>query len=435
MTMGDETTRGDLESVLKSLEFERPISRRSLLRLAGAAGLGGASWSLLAACGLSSTTTSSGPTESGPFKLAVIGPLTGLLASSWGIFNAPLFVAMDEINAKGGILKRKIEIVKYDDQSQPATEPVVAQRIAADGIKFVSGPVGTSAALPSLEQTQRAGIIQGHWGADPRISDPKRYPGSYLVNMTSDQSARITLTYLLDKVGVKKVAIALANTGDGRAYTDTATYVLSQRGISPAAVEVFEQGSTGLAALVQKLKGTGADCFLVYGAATGDYTNIFKAMLDVNWLPVVGTNSSTLFGIKLLIKDLPNSFLDKIHSTAYKNLTWTSSRPVSDRVANVLQKVASQPNFPPSAVNPSFQGPFYDWLYLLKTAIESANSFDPGKVRDALNSIHNYDGLLGKISFSGSNHLAFADDQLTVGRPTDLTDPKAHGFLPVSVLG
>lgn len=433
--MADDSLSPDLENLLNALEWERPISRRSILRLAGAAGLGGASWSLLAACGLSSSTSSTAPTETGPFKLAVIGPLTGLLASSWGIFNAPLFVAMDEINAKGGILKRQVEIVKYDDQSQPATEPVVAQKIVADGIKFVSGPVGTSSALPSLEQTQRSGIIQGHWGADPRISDPKRYPGSYLVNMSTDQSARLSLTYLLDKVGVKKVAIAMANTGDGRGYTDTATYVLNQRGISPASVEVFEQGSTGLAAMVQKLKGTGADGLLIEGAATGDYTNIFKAMLDLNWQPVIASNSSTLFGLKLLIKDVPNGLLDKIHVTAYKNLTWTSTRPVSDRVAGVLQKVSSQPNFPASAVNPSFQGPFYDWLYVLKTAIESANSFDTDKVRKAMNSIHSYDGLLGKISFSDSNHLAFADDQLTVAKPNDLTDPKAHGFLPISVLG
>lgn len=434
--MPDESSDPLLDGILKALEREQPLSRRQLLRLGAAAGMGAASWPLLEACGLtSSTSTSSGPAESGPFKLAVIGPLTGLLASSWGIFNAPLFVAQEEINAKGGILKRQVEVVKYDDQSQPATEPVVAQKIVADGIHFVSGPVGTSSALPSLEQTQRSGIVQGHWGADPRISDPKRYPGSYLVNMTSDQSARITLTYLLDKAGAKKIAIALANTGDGRAYTDTATYVLSQRGISPTTVEVFEQGSTGLAALVQKLKGTGSDTLLIYGAATGDYTNMFKAMLDISWQPLIASNSSTLFGLKLLVKDIPNAFLDKIHATAYKNLTWTASRPVSDRVASVLQKVSTQPNFPASAVNPSLQGPFYDWLYVLKTAVETANSFDPAKVRGALNSVHNYDGLLGKISFSSSSHLAFGDDQLTVARPTDLTDSKAHGFLPVSVVG
>jgi ABC-type branched-subunit amino acid transport system substrate-binding protein len=253
--------------------------------------------------------------------------------------------------------------------------------------------------------------------------------------MTSDQSARITLNHLLEKVGVKRVAIAMANTGDGRAYTDTATYVLGQRGISPTSVEVFEQGSTGLAAMVQKLKGAGADGLMIYGAATGDYTNIFKAMLDTGWQPMIGSNSSTLFGIRLLIKDIPTAFLDRIHATAYRNLTWTATRPVSDRVATVLQKVATQPNFPASAVNPSFQGPFYDWLYLLKTAIESANSFDADRVRSALNGIRNHDGLLGRISFSGTSHLAFADDQLTVARPTDLTDPRAHGFLPIAVGG
>ena len=438
--MTTDSTDRDLSDVLGALREERRLPRRSLLKLAGAAGFASLASPLLAACapssqGPSASTGGSGAVPSGPFQFGVIGPLTGLLASSWGVFNQPLQIAVDELNAKGGVLGRQIQIVKYDDQSSPAQDPVISQKLIADGIQFASGPVGTSAALPSLEQTQKAGVIQGHWGADPRISDPKQYPGSYLVNMTSDQSARLSLLHLLDKAGAKRFAIALANTGDGRAYTDTATFVLNQRGITPTTVEVFEQGSTGLAALVQKVKGTNPDAVLIYGASTGDYTNIFKAITALSWSPLIASNSSTLFGLKLINKDVTPDFLSKIFITAYRNLTWTSSRPLSERVTTVLGKLAKTPDFSPAAVNPSFQGPFYDWMYVLAYAIDQAKSFDTAKVKDSLNNVKNYDGLLGKINFSATSHLAFADDQLTVASPNDLTSSSAQGFLPTSVAG
>jgi branched-chain amino acid transport system substrate-binding protein len=413
------------------MQRERPIPRRAILRLAGVAAAAGAAGPLLGACG-GGGSSGGGNRPSGPFEFAVIAPLTGLLASSWGTFGAPLRIAVDEINSAGGVLGRQIKLKDFDDESNPASEPAVAEKILGEGIHFIAGPIGSSASLPSLERTKRSGALQGHWGADPQLTDPKRYPNGYLVNMTSEQSARTSLRKVLS-LGATRPAILLANTGDGRAYTATARATLDESGISPVLEETFEQGAINLNVRVQKAKNAGADSLLLYGAATPDYAAIFKAIDDLGWEVPIASNSSTLFGIKLLVPELPQELLSRVHVTAYRNLSWTASRPIGQKQVTVLEKVAKAPKTPPVSVNPALQGPFYDWMYLVKRAVEQANSFDPRKVGAELERTTDFPGLLANITFTPQSHAGIPDDQLTVAVPADLKDPRSHGFLPQDV--
>jgi ABC-type branched-subunit amino acid transport system substrate-binding protein len=427
----DEQRERALAQLLEPMKWERPVPRRAILRLAGAAAMAGAAGPLLAACG-GGTSSGGGDRPSGPFEFAVIAPLTGLLASSWGTFGAPLRIAVDEINTAGGVLGRQIKLMDFDDESKPASEPAVAEKILGEGIDFIAGPIGSSASLPSLERTKRGGALQGHWGADPALTDPKKYPTGYLVNMTSEQSARTSLRKVLS-LGTTKPAILLANTGDGRAYTATAKATLDESGISPVLEETFEQGATNLNVRVQKAKNAGADALLLYGAATPDYAAIFKAIVDLGWEVPIASNSSTLFGIKLLVPELPQAVLSRVHVTAYRNLSWTTDRPIGDKQVQLLQKVSTAPKTPPVSVNPAIQGPFYDWMYLVKQAVEQAGSFDAKKVNDALERTSGYPGLLANITFTPQSHAGIPDDQLTVAVPADLKDERSHGFLPQDV--
>src|SRR5262249_18853156 len=116
------------------------IDRRAFLRLAAQAG---------AAFGLGNAAFA----EQQPFKLAWIRPTTGRLASSF----APLYIggliAVDEINAAGGILGRPIVRVEEDDEASPAKEPGIVRKLSQQEIGCFVGPTGSSQSLASIAAT------------------------------------------------------------------------------------------------------------------------------------------------------------------------------------------------------------------------------------------------------------------------------------------
>jgi branched-chain amino acid transport system substrate-binding protein len=107
------------------------IDRRALLRLAAQAGVFAA-----ASPGFAQ--------QQQPFKIGWIRPTTGRLASSF----APLYfgglIAVDEINAAGGILGRQIARVEEDDEASPAKEPGIVRKLREQDIGCFVGPTGSS---------------------------------------------------------------------------------------------------------------------------------------------------------------------------------------------------------------------------------------------------------------------------------------------------
>ena len=77
---------------------------------------------------------------------------------------------------------------------------------------------------------------------------------------------------------------------------------------------------------------------------------------------------------------------------------------------------------------PVANSPYYDFLHVLKMAIEGEKSFEPEKVKKALDSIKGYKGLLGTINFTPENHTAIGIDDIALASVPSGKDPKAMGI-------
>src|SRR5437763_10013577 len=84
------------------------------------------------------------------FNIGWVRPTTGRLASSY----APLYIggliAVDEINAAGGVMGKKIARQEEDDEASPAREPAVVKKLQEGGIRYICGPTGSSQSLAAL---------------------------------------------------------------------------------------------------------------------------------------------------------------------------------------------------------------------------------------------------------------------------------------------
>ena len=96
------------------------LSRRLVLQAGAASTMLGAPGLLLA--------------QPRPVKIGLIHPVSGALAYSGGQGRMGCQMAIDEINAAGGILGRPIEKLEYDDEAAPAKQPAVIKKLQGDGI-------------------------------------------------------------------------------------------------------------------------------------------------------------------------------------------------------------------------------------------------------------------------------------------------------------
>src|SRR6516162_8906249 len=164
------------------------IDRRALLRLAAQAGV---------------AAFAGGPVfaQQQPFKIGWIRPTTGRLASSF----APLYfgglIAVDEINAAGGILGRPISRVEEDDEASPAKEPGIARKLREQDIGCFVGPTGSSQSLASIAATTSAKTIQSTYAVAAEAGDGRKYPCHYQIMFNTDQQADVCVEYMVQKLG------------------------------------------------------------------------------------------------------------------------------------------------------------------------------------------------------------------------------------------
>ena len=107
--------------------------------------------------------------------------------------------------------------------------------------------------------------------------------------------------------------------------------------------------------------------------------------------------------------------------------TAATTSPGPRQVAFAKKVAAFYPEGKGSGV-PVANSPYYDFLHVLKVAIEGEKSFEPEKVKKALDSIKGYQGLLGTINFTPENHTAIAIDDIALASVASGKDPKAMGI-------
>jgi ABC-type branched-subunit amino acid transport system substrate-binding protein len=142
-----------------------------------------------------------------PFRFGLIKALTGRVVSAY----APLYVgariALEEINASGGILGRKVEIIEDDDEGTPAKEPAVVRALQEKKIDILLGPVGTSPTLTALSVTTPAKLIHTGGSFAEEAADGKTYPYHLQFNFNSKLSAGLTVDYIAANLKDKKIGI------------------------------------------------------------------------------------------------------------------------------------------------------------------------------------------------------------------------------------
>lgn len=418
------------------------IDRRKILQLAGI-GVGlAASSPILAACSSAASSSTPGssssstPGSSGSadtqLSIGFIEPATGPLAAGYGPLYAPASLAIKEINAAGGILGKKITSTVYNDQGNVADEGSAAHQLISAGQHYAIGPVGTSQVLASYAVTQTGGnqVIQCCETMSPTVNDPKRYPGGYSPIIQSEHAAQLFADQLVNTLGGRKIGLLYENTGYGDEGANFFTQAVKGTPAKIVASGTYDVGSTTIQSSLLKIKSAGIDTLMLWCTTPGDVTNIFTAIQQLQLTVPIGASSTFATYLGKLIPKLSPTILDNTLLVVNSTFTFTPQQPASADVIAYSTRLQQFANIPGPVFFSAIQGPQYDFVYMLKRAIEAAKTTDYTAVTNALQTLGPYSGKVGTINFTSTDHVGLTDSSYALAKASGLLNESlSHGWM------
>ena len=223
-------------------------------------------------------------------KIGVIGPFTGASAD----FGVPMFngiqLAVDEINAVGGYLGRKLEIVRKDDQANPDVGLALSKELVADKVAATIGFCNTGVAAKSIEvfQTNKLPLIIPCSTGSPLTA---KFPAAESYIFRTSAKDAIQAPFVVDDIlkrGWSKVAIFADTTGYGLAGLADVEKALAAKNLKPVYVAKSALGVKDLSNELKEARAAGANVIFSYTVGSENAV-IAKGRQALAWrVPQVG---------------------------------------------------------------------------------------------------------------------------------------------------
>lgn len=201
-----------------------------------------------------------------PLRVGLIQPLSGPIAAAGSYIVNGAKIALDRVNAKGGVAGRPLELIIEDNKSDPAETRNAAEKlIVRDKVPVIIGAWGSSMTLAMMPLAAQHGVpILVETSSSVKITDPKT-PGAKGVSRISPTSELEALGVdpLLPQLGMKKIGYLAVNTDWGRGAVTAFGEVLKKHGAKIELVEYVGQADTDFYSQLTKFKAAGIDSVLI----------------------------------------------------------------------------------------------------------------------------------------------------------------------------
>ncbi|MCO5159113.1 MAG: branched-chain amino acid ABC transporter substrate-binding protein [Aquamicrobium sp.] len=202
-------------------------------------------------------------------KIATAGPMTGQYASFGAQMKAGAELAVEHINAAGGVNGEQLKLEIGDDACDPKQAVAVANQFAGSGVVLVAGHFCSGSSIPASAVYAEEGIIQiSPASTNPVYTDERPGPGIFRMCGRDDQQGEIAGQFIHERFPDKKVAFIHDKTAYGQGLADATMAAYEAAGGKPALYEAYTAGEKDYTALVSKLKAEGVGVLHVGGYHT-----------------------------------------------------------------------------------------------------------------------------------------------------------------------
>jgi branched-chain amino acid transport system substrate-binding protein len=371
------------------------ITRRQALASAGAAAI---------AAGLAKPAIAAKP----PILIGYLPALTGPSSSTGVGINRGTQLAVQEINAAGGVDGRQIELITRDTQSDPTKAVNAAAELTrGQKVSVVLGPVNSGESLAVVPLLARTNTPQVHPCWVDNLADPKKYPMCFRNGPTNQQIGAAANRYVVEVLKRKKVAVISDTTGYGTASVKTYVPMLKTKG-----ADVVYEGNVDAANPDLKPE-------LPWSVNAGFLSRIINTRGQMEWdVPIVGQTTLGSGQTKALL-DKPE-YWAKVYPNNFRPVCYAADGKLPDRTNAFLDRIKSA-KIDMTDTLLWWIALGYDSPRMIAEAMKNAGT-EPEQVVGYLNKLKGYPGVYGDISFTPEEHNGYPDDEIVMVEANSLKD-------------
>jgi branched-chain amino acid transport system substrate-binding protein len=344
---------------------------------------------------------------SAQIKLGVCGPITGPNATFGAQLKNGVDQAVADINAAGGILGQKVEVLVGDDASKPEQGVSVANKFVSDGAKLVVGHFNSGVSIPASEQYAEGGVLQiTPASTNPQFTERKLW-NTFRTCGRDDQQGAVAGDYIVKHLKDKKVAIVHDKTPYGKGLADETKKAMNKGGVKEVVYEGINPGEKDYSALVSKLKAANVD-ILYYGGLHTEAGLLVRQMRDQ------GMKTVLFSGDGITDKEFWTIAGPGAEGTL---MTFGPDPRKNPAAAKVVEAFKAKGIDPEGYVLYSYAA-----VQAIKTAAEATKSLDPKKIAEYLHSGKPVDTVLGKLSWDKKGDITKLDYVLYVWKDGGYTE-------------
>lgn len=349
-----------------------------------------------------------------PVKVGVLLSLSGPAGPVAEKQRIGVEIAAEEINAAGGILGRKIELVVRDDGGDPTKSRTAAEELVEkEKVAFIIGPTLSSPALAIHPYFTERKIVNLGSPAASAATDPTKFPYAFSTSPSDAFILNTIITYAMDTLRLKNIAVLSESAGFGKGALAAAQEIFTQKKVTPVAVEEYKVGDLDFTTHLKKVRAAGADGLIINAGNSTDLVRFMKNLQSLGWDVPVFSNSN-LADSAVLVGVGPDG-LQKAYSQNHRPLTHSDSSPLSQKTVDFREKVRVKLGGPkPLKTSIQLTAAMYDALHVIKNAAVKAGSFEADKLKAALETMPVYSGVYATWEFSPTKHMPLGDDDGTM---------------------
>lgn len=362
-------------------------------------------------------------------KIGGLVSVTGGAASIGKIAETAWKLAIDEINASGGILGKKVELVMADTMTDPTHALNEARRLVESAkVDAIIGPATSQETMPTLAVTTAGKVAQISTAASTQIT-VEGAPYHFTTSPRGANQLIPSIDYAMNTLKTAKIGLISDNGGAAKsAIADILPY-MKDKGIEPTSVQEFAFRTEDMTPQLLGLHSSGAEVLVMINSTGDDARKFLENRVDIGWeVPVLAspTMTTTAVGNAAVIG---HEAFEGVYSLQFEGLTYCDGDPIGQSLFAQYTKRAK-------AAIPDLErigGPaslqlYYIQPYLLAAAMNGSGKTDGLSITAWLEqNVATVDTIVGRLAASTDNHFLPPASSLKMVKSPD--QPREDGLV------
>ncbi len=356
-----------------------------------------------------------------PLRIGWLAALTGPSAGPTVGFNRGVTLAVEELNAAGGVRGRPVELVTRDTQGDPA-KAVAATKdlISRAKVHAIWGPTNSGEALAAMPIMAQARMPCIHPCVVDGLIDPAKYPNAFRVSPSNGQWDDAVRGYVLNTLGVRDVAVFGDTTIYGTSAVTASAAAFGRDGARVASQSMIDATQPDVAPDMLRAKAAGAAALVAWSVSAGLLSRLMNVRGALGWdVPIVGHPSLGAGEIRGLL-DKPGNW-DNVFMVGCRSCSVGEDGKLPDRSQAFVAKLAAA-RVVLHDTSLWWVACGYDAVRLIATAVDRGGDSTPDAITGALDQMTAYPGIFGDYSFGPGNHNGYPQEEVVMSRANSQRD-------------